>query len=353
MGVMTHALPKSSSVKNETITSHFLLPAILGFVWLSFGISTFLNNLALYVINHDLDDRSVFPTTIGSLMWLIAGIWISGYVGGFVLGLLTGQEKRRSMIASAVVGYEFMVLARLTFLNAFPLIKQDAFEDVFQSLTLDGVPGHLSFFLLSVIFGTLLVWLAVYTGYELSRVFPRFSTVQFEFDARLALSATILPATLLLSLWSLLNLIHWQRVEDQNIGAFTPFTLVDIEVVLNPALHMIMAAIVGILIGLSPYSRGLKRVLLSTGVGALSYVLLVIATKDIFVLFASLEYEDNLNFGYPNLILFTLLWLGPVFTAVVSAFAFYNIRLIIFGNPEQPAKRKEEPLMVIQSEEIQ
>lgn len=352
MGVMTQTFTKASSTENKTITSHFLLATILGFMWFSFGISTFLNNIALYVINYELEDKSVFPTNIESLMWLVGGIWVSGYFTGLIFGILTGQEKRRSMIASAIVGYELMVVARLVFLNAFPAIQQDAFEDVVVSLTLGGVPGHISFLLLSLVFGTFLVWLAVYTGHVVSESSISLKQLVFEFEPRLALSMTLLPATLLLSFWSFLNLINWEQVEDQNAGVFGTLILVNIEVVLNPALHMIMAALAGVLVGLSPYSRGLSRVLLSAAIGSISYVLLVIATKDLFALFATLEYEDNLNFGFPNLILFTLLWLGPVFTAVVSAFAFYNIRLIVFGNPDEPMTRDEQPIMVITSEEI-
>lgn len=328
---MTQPLANSSAVENEKSASYFLFGAVIGFLWLSLGLSTFLNNIALYGVNSNLDDRSTFPNSIGGLIWLIAGIWVSGYVTGLVLGILTGRENRRSMVANAVVGYELMVVLRLIFLDAFPAIQQDAFEDIYHSLTFAGVPGHLSFLLLTLIFGAALVWLAVYTGYIISQMFPKLSELRFDFDSRLIIGNAVLPGAILITFWSLTNLLQWDAIEAADRQQFEPFTLLNVDVFLNPALHMIVAAIVGLMVGLSPYSRGLMKVVLSTAIGAMSYVLLTFITKDLLVLYAPLDYKDSLDFGYPNLILFTLLWLGTVFTAVASAFAFYNIRLIIFG----------------------
>lgn len=354
MGVMTESVPTTPARENGQTNSHFLLGAIIGFLWLSLGLSTYLNNLALFFVNADLDDRSIFPAKIGGLIWLIAGIWVSGYVTGVLLGILTGRENRRSMIVSAIVSYELMVIFRLVVLEAFPLIQQDAFEDVYHSLTLSGVPGHISFLLLTMGFGALLVWLAVYTGYVVSQMFEQLRTLQFELDPRIIMGTTVLPAALLLTMWSLTNLADWEKIEAANRPSFEPFTLLHVDIFLNPALHMIMTAIVGLLVGLSPYSRGLFKVLLSAALGTMTYVLLAFVTKDLLVLYAPADYKDALDFGYPNLILFTLLWLGTVFTAVASAFAFYNIRLILFGNPADRHRRKsDQSVMVIESEHIQ
>ena len=354
MSVSTQDLGNSSARGNEKSSSHFLLGVIIGYLWLSLGLSTFLNNLALYVVNADLDDRSVFPSKIGGLIWLIAGIWVAGYVTGLIAGILTGREQRRSMIASAVIGYEIMVVLRLVFLDAFPAVQQDAFEDIYHSLTFNGIPGHISFLLLTLFFGGFLVWLAVYTGYVINQMFAGLRSLHFEFDPRIIIGTALLPAALLLTLWSLMILLDWNESNTANRSQFEPFVLENIEIFLNPALHMIVAAVVGLLAGLSPYARGLMKVLLSTTLGTMSYVLLVFVTKDLLVLYAPLDYKDALDFGYPNLILFTLLWLGTVFTAVASAFAFYNIRLILFGNPDDHHRADPEPpMLVIESEHIQ
>lgn len=347
MSIMAQSLTNSAVDENENAVPHFLIGAIISVFWLSLGLSTFLNNLALYFINDNLEDRSVFPTTVGSLIWLVAGIWLSGYVAGLVIGIFTGREKRRSMIVSAIIGYEFMVVLRLIFLDAFPNIQKNAFEDVYHSFTMAGIPGHISFLFLTLIFGVGLVWLAVYTGYVIGQMSERIREIQFDLDPRIMISMLLLPAALLILFWSLTNLLDWETIEATNRNQFEPFILLHVDIFLNPALHMIMTTIVGLMIGLSPYTKGLGQVVLSTAIGGMCYVLLVMLTKDLLMLYAPLEYEDALNFGYPNLILFSLLWIGTVFTAMASAFAFYNIRIIIFGGGGDDSN---QPNYVIQSE---
>jgi hypothetical protein len=310
--------------------------AIVDVLWFSFGLSTILNRVAFSLMTPDLSADHSFPIAIQESIWLVLGIWISGYLAGMFIGVRGREKDRHTLVWSAIIGFEIMVLLRIIFLDAFPDGQQDAFGNIFTIFTLAGVPGYISFLFLSTVIGALLVGIAVTTGLILSQNQPK-PLAYLSLDPRLLVTSILLPWAILLAGWGVLNILDFETLKELRQNPYDSTHLLHLDLFLNPATHMLIAALVGVLLGASPYARYQGSLLFTTSAGMMVYVLFIIVSKDLFMIYAVDTIEDKLNLSYPNAAIFGLLWYGPVFTGTLGAFAVYNLKISLWQFLEQRA----------------
>jgi hypothetical protein len=278
----------------------------------------------------------VFPDSGWDRIWLVLGIWISGYIAGLAVGFAGYYENRRNLIWSSVLGFELMVLLRIIFLDAFPNVPHNAFNDLFRALAFEQVPGSFSFLLLTALAGPAQVALAVVAGQTIARA-NNYRGPAIELDPRIILASVLLPLSILITAWGAVNLFDQESLDALQQNNFEPIIFLHAEIFLNPIVHTLIVSLAGVMIGLSPYSRDLFSTVVNSLLGGMIYVMLFVVSKDLLTIYAPADFQDSLDFAYPDIIPFVIMW---VFIAAASAgwaIAFYLLRTSLFAPSETQA----------------
>lgn len=309
--------------------SEFALWATIAILWFSFGLGTLLNRFTLTRV----DGEILFPDSGWDRIWLVLGIWISGYIAGLVIGFVGYYENRRNLIWSSVLGFELMVLLRIIFLDAFPSVPHNAFNDLLGALAFEQVPGSFSFLLLTELAGPVQVALAVVAGQAIARA-NNYQGPVIELDPRIILASVLLPLSILITAWGAVNLFDQASLQQNN---FEPIIFLRADIFLNPIVHTLMVSLAGVMIGLSPYSRDLIGTIVNSILGGMIYVMLFVVSKDLLTIYASADFQDSLDFAYPDIIPFIIMWIFIAAGTAGWAIAFYLLRTSMFAPSETHA----------------
>lgn len=312
--------------------SEFALWATIVTLWFSFGLGTILNRLTLTRTEGEV----LFPDGGWERIWLVLGIWLSGYFAGLVVGFLGYYENRRNLIWSTILGFELMVLLRIIFLDAFPDVPHNAFNDLFNALALEQVPGSVSFLVLTAIAGPAQVALAVAVSQTIARA-NRYEGPVIELDPRTILAGVLLPLSILITAWGAVNIIDQDSLDAIQQNRFEPIIFLHADIFLNPIVHALIVSLSGVLIGLSPYSRELISVVVNSLLGGMLYVMLFVLSKDLLTIYAPADFQDRLDFAYPDIIPFLIMWAFVVAAIVSWAVIFYLLRTSLFAPKEAQA----------------
>jgi hypothetical protein len=312
--------------------SEFALWATIATLWFSFGLGTILNRFALTRVDGDI----TFPNSGLDRIWLVLGIWLSGYVAGAAVGFVGYYENRRSLIWSSVLGFELMILLRIIFLDAFPNVPHNAFNDLFGALALEQVPGSFSFLLLTALAGPAQVALAVVAGQTLARA-NDYRGREIEIDPRLIIASVLLPVSILVTAWGAVNILDRESLDALQQNNFEPIVFLHPDIFLNPLVHALIVSLASILIGLSPYSRGLFNLIVNSLLGGMIYVMGFVVTKDLLTIYAPADFEDPLDFAYPDIIPFVILWTLIVVTITAWTVIVYALRTSLLAPKEAQA----------------
>ena len=312
--------------------SEFALWATVATLWFSFGLGTLLNRFTLTRV----DGEILFPDSGWDRIWLILGIWISGYIAGLAVGFVGYYENRRSLIWSSILGFELMVLLQIIFLDAFPNIPHNAFNDLLGALAFEQVPGSFSFLLLTALAGPVQIALAVIAGQTIARA-NKYQGPVIDLDPRIILASVLLPLSMLITAWGAVNLFDQESIDALQQNNFEPIIFLHADIFLNPIVHTLMVSLAGVMIGLSPYSRDLTSTIVNSLMGGMIYVMLFVVSKDLLTNYAPAGYEDSLDFAYPNIIPFLIMWIFIAAAIVGWAIVFYLLRTNAFAPSETQA----------------
>lgn len=336
---------------------NFVLWAFLGMFWWTFGLGMLMRR-TLYDV-FDLAEPGVFPSSISSSIWLAVFIIAMGFMGGAIVGGLAYRQHTGSLALSAVLGYELAVLINLVLMNAFPTGQLDAFDSLVGVLLFKGMPSNVSFFLIITVMGAVFVVMPLRIMQLYVREMKPHNFVLPALDSMMVWAAAFLPAVLVIGLLGLDNLINWETVKELKDMTNEPIILLGIDAYLNPAVHMLMAAMAGAVVALSPRVENITSGVLSVAAGMVIYITVATIAKEWLVIYAlpstlteemltvvvntpkggSLRpFTDTLDLHHPPLLRFGLLWFGTVVAGSAAAFAVLSLRLS-GPQPAAPASR--------------
>jgi hypothetical protein len=315
--------------------------------WMTFGFSTILNALALLPLNSGYQRGGVvnLPANMNETIWLVLGIWLSGYFSATMVGILNRDTtQNRTIIYSTILGYWIAVICRLILINVFPirtnsfgqevpLLPVDPYDVAQGILTLDGVYTYHTFILLTLVLAPILIVIATLTGYwlgmllrqEMAKASTPYSLPErLETEPNLISVAFFLPLSFLFFIFGFFSLLTFDGGD---------ILISKIEIVFNPASNMFVTALAGAIIGLSIPADKIQaqqvKTLVSAGVGAMIYTLIIIMMQQWFVSMAtatSPDYINPLNLLLPNVVFFELLWLMPTLMMVSSVALMMYLR---------------------------
>lgn len=306
---------------------------VVAAMWFSFGLSTLLNALALLPLNETFERNQtvILPESMREAIWLVLGLWLSGYLAALLLGFFAQNIPNRTLTYSVIVGYELAILCRLMIINVFPVessliegrlgvpttLPVDPYDVVVNLFNLNTPHPYHSFVVLVVFLGPVFVGLAAASGYWLRLVLDgSINLPTAKIEPRALLTSTILPLALLFFIMGFINL--WE-------GNDNP--LDRLEILFNPAYDMLVAAICGVIVGASKFIKDRRTAIFSVVTGIMIHLQIMILLKQFFVSnIAYGEFTDPLNLLLPRFFYFIALWLGPILTAALSAHAIYTLR---------------------------
>lgn len=314
--------------------------AVVLSLWITFGLSTIFNSFAF---KDSLDEFDIIhlPQTIRGAIWLVIGIWGAGYLAGFIVGLIYHDFRTKGIVMRSVaIGYTIAIGLRLLFINVFPNTPTTGFGVIHDLFNLQPLPVYYTFLLLTLIAGPILTALASFTVLLLAQERAFFTDVsRIRINPKAALFSALLPITVIIFILGVINIVEIDTARDvQELARFNqvptePIVILYFNTLTNPSVNMILGAFVGILVGLSYIANSRSSAALSAGVGLMFHVFLVIILEEIFSTYAPTQaqspqfaYTDNLNLLTTNIAFFIFLWIGPIITAMLSAFAIHNLR---------------------------
>ncbi len=319
--------------------------AVLLCLWLTFGAVTVLTSLAL----QQIADPVRLPETMREAVWLVLGIWITAYLVGAVIGFLhADQASRRRIMGSTILGFLIALGLHLMFLNTFPGTPRDGFGVFLDIVNLRPLPTYYAFILLTLVIGPGIVALSTFTGLLLAQEFRSYLP-PLQIEGRIVLFNALAPLSLIIFVLGALNQRNDGRILEiflearQTDTVLEPVILLDLDHFINPTIHMIIAAIFGIGIGLLHIARSRTTAALNTMLGLGIHVTLVI-------IFAMLlaphgptqDFANHLgSLQAPDVLFFVALWFGPPLVGAGAAFAFHNLRDVLFSGNQRYAVNAE------------
>lgn len=333
------------SQTQTTTSSQFSLQtetwAVVLSMWITFGLSTILNSIAFKNSENEFGIVQL-PQTMREAIWLVLGIWGSGYLAGFIVGLMYRDLRSKgTVMRSVALGFTIGIGFRLLFINVFPTTPTTGFGVVRDIFQLRPLPVYYTFLLLTLVVGPALTALASFTGLLLAQEWKDLFVAipRFQINSQSVLLSALLPLTIILLILGVSNVYEAdtareirQLAELREIST-PPFFILYFNTLSNPSINMILGAFVGILIGLSYAANNRTNAALSASLGIMIHVLLVILFEEIFAPYTPTQeqsvefaYTDHLNLITTDIVFFALLWAGPILTAAASAFAVHNIR---------------------------
>lgn len=328
-----------STNENATPTGGFQVVGgiFLLAMWFTFGISTLLNGFAFSGINPDYEEgtRVELPDSSQEMLWLVLGFWGAGYLAGLLAGAWGNRNFTWSQITwSAVLGYETATLCRLLIINTFPVedgyvqLPTDTYQTLVKLVSLETPHIYISFIFFTLLIGPVLVALGTLGVLAVIREMDLRGVVFPRLDMRALILAAGLPLATLLMLMGLSYVLNPPEVSNNEITSLLP----ELELIYNPAVNMALAALCGLVIGLSPLIRDRWTGVISASVGIMLHLQIAVMLKALLVAYARLEgYSDPLNLLMVDAVYFSLLWGGTVFVSGATTYAIHILREIFFS----------------------
>ncbi|MBI5931718.1 MAG: hypothetical protein HY862_20580 [Chloroflexi bacterium] len=317
--------------------------------WVTFGIATLLNGLALKHLNPDFPGYGPvnLPDNMREAIWLVLGMWAGGYIGGFLCGVW--QERpgyHASMVWSAVLGYEIAVGLRLMLIGYFPDVAHEAFTEALDLFYLNSLPTYPAFFVMVMFLGALMVGLAVVTGSftasgALAKALP-----MPKIDGTTVIVAALLPMTLLFLQLALLNMRDIDLAPGiEASGGTRTAGILHIDALISPIMNMLVASVVGIRFGRAFFQRFQPAVIYGAGAGVMVHLLSLVIIYQVLTMYEPTSTNaPDLHLLIPKSAFWLILWIGPVFAAMVVTFVFQVLLLSLFGErPSTPLPDSSQP----------
>lgn len=283
-------------------------------VWFTLLSGTLSSTLTL---NYFINTRggTGFPTTLSETWGLLVGLWLGGVVGVSLM-LLADWAKLSHALWTAMVGYWVAAFIRLILLGKFLPGADSQFNIFWQALTLQALPAHDAWWLWALLGGSvviLMVGVLVSLLPKLPEEMRQHTTLP---EGRPILVTVVALGTVLMLL--LIGL----RSLDQDL--WPTFSLQDTRWLLLPQTNMILAALLGFIVGGTYLCQHRYQASYTLFIALSLHVCLML------ILDAMLSPYDPLNVEFnPNRIdflPFVFLWWGVPSVGAIAAFALHNLR---------------------------
>jgi hypothetical protein len=291
-------------------------------LWLTLFSGTVSSTL---VLNYFTNTRggTGLPTTLAETGGLLAGLWLGAALSVLMIWITGWATQLSQVLWTALVGYWIGAFIRLILLGEFLPGADSQFNVLWQALTFQALPAHDAWWLL-VLFGGVMVVLVV--GVLATLIPPVPATLTqgaLNPPGRVVASVVGLGFVLMLLLIGLRSL---------NQDLAPEFSLRDTRWLLLPQTNMLLAALLGFLVGGSYLCQDRYQAASALFIGLCLHVCLML------LLDALLAPYDPLNSDFnPNrvaLLPFLFLWWGVPTVGAIAAFALHNLR-DAFSLPEE------------------
>lgn len=355
-------LPSTTLPESSLSTETPQLPvqgwAIVVMVWLTFGLTTLFNSFTLRfnsaaqrLINPDSRYGAPFalPQNMRETIGLLVGLWAGAYIAALIIGAIGSAFNKtinnRQILYSVTLGYLMAIVARLIFINVFPmttdrfnntypLLPTDTYDVIHGLLTLDSIYTYHMFLVLVLIVGPMLVFLAEITGYWVgmllneqltnmptSAPFKLSEPNRYKIDPTIIINIVFLAFSIVLLVLGLLNVNDYETKMKNS-----PYLLHEFETVFHPLFVMGIAIFCGAVVGLGRGIRDPFAATASTFIGIALFLFLFFIFKQWMISFNIVldeNYVNELNPLIPNRLLFVSFWYLPPFLGAGTVVAVY------------------------------
>ena len=262
--------------------------------------------------NYYANTQAIVPQTLGHTWAMVLTLWLGGVLGAMLVILLGWSSGWRQAFLTAFTGYGIGVFIRLIFLGQFLDNSTTAWELLSNIVTLGSIPPYQSF------------WALVWLGGVLLLVF----TVVLVTELRITLDTPSIPlvpryigASAALMSISLLSVVALRNTTAQGVNTLD---LVDTQWLLLPQTNMIIAALLGFVIGGAYVCETREAAALTLFFASTAHVVAMLLVTPVVADFDALY----VNFD-PNrigVLHFVFFWVGTPLTGAIAAFALHNLR---------------------------
>lgn len=292
-------------------------------LWLTFGFHMLLSS---QVMGADGE----LPQHLGGTGLLLLGFWLAALLAGLLSELLRGQQSLGQALVAGIGGYCTAVMLRLLMLGQFLPGSRYAWTLFWDALRLRGLPDYPLFLLLSFLVGGIILAVAALLLGLLS--LPRLNLdVPLRRRPGLMLES-LLPAALALMLVGGLLIVLLLN----DLRPAVDLQLQQTRLLSHPAINILLATLVGMLLGLAYRSPNWGAALADSSGGVMLHVVLMLLFSSSFAAYdSSYSGLNPAQLHWPS---FLLLWLGAPLAGGIAAFAMYNLRDTL-ARPYQPLEQ--------------